>query len=267
MIAPNVYRYAYQGQYSEHDEETNWNHFELREWDATIGRWLVPDPARQHFSPYVGMGNDPVNGIDPDGGFDWFLNNTTGEIKQYEGQTTKEGWTSIAGDNASMQDIYDGLDKLVGFHNIGISELGQQFLRWDLAENFELWKLYGANLALATAYYGSMPTNARQGTNAFAGLGTNSPNNGVRLVTSIGTAMGEGYKVAGEVTVAIKNTDILTKLNRAAKGDWVKVYEAGILNGKRIETHYFRNNSTKQVFDVKMKYNYWHQNAFKKIGQ
>ncbi|MBX2916279.1 MAG: hypothetical protein KF856_13495 [Cyclobacteriaceae bacterium] len=65
----DTYRYGYQGNFSEHDEETNWNHFELREWDATIGRWLVPDPARQHYSPYVGMGNNPVSGVDPDGGW------------------------------------------------------------------------------------------------------------------------------------------------------------------------------------------------------
>jgi RHS repeat-associated protein len=64
-----VYRYGYQGEYSEKDLETGWNHFELREWDATIGRWLVPDPARQHYSPYMGMGNNPVSGVDPDGGF------------------------------------------------------------------------------------------------------------------------------------------------------------------------------------------------------
>ncbi len=26
-------------------------------------------PYRQYHSPYVGMGNDPINGIDPDGGY------------------------------------------------------------------------------------------------------------------------------------------------------------------------------------------------------
>ncbi|UXX80879.1 hypothetical protein N7E81_07170 [Reichenbachiella carrageenanivorans] len=30
-------------------------------------RWLTDDPMRQYASPYVGMGNDPVNQIDPDG--------------------------------------------------------------------------------------------------------------------------------------------------------------------------------------------------------
>ncbi|MDB9835690.1 hypothetical protein OAC51_02170 [Flavobacteriaceae bacterium] len=61
------YRYAYQGQ--EKDKETNKEAFELRLWDSRIGRWLTTDPKRQYSSPYLGMGNDPINGIDPDGGW------------------------------------------------------------------------------------------------------------------------------------------------------------------------------------------------------
>jgi RHS repeat-associated protein len=62
------HRYGYQGDFAEKDTETGFSHFELREYDSKIGRWLVPDPYRQYASPYVGMGNDPVNGVDPDGG-------------------------------------------------------------------------------------------------------------------------------------------------------------------------------------------------------
>jgi hypothetical protein len=39
-------------------------------YDANILRWLVPDPYRQHWSPYVAMGNNPVNLVDPNGGED-----------------------------------------------------------------------------------------------------------------------------------------------------------------------------------------------------
>jgi hypothetical protein len=42
--------------------------FQLRLWDGRIGRWLSPDPMRQYASPYLGMGNNPVNLIDPTGG-------------------------------------------------------------------------------------------------------------------------------------------------------------------------------------------------------
>jgi RHS repeat-associated protein len=62
------YRFGYQGQYAEKDEETGWNHFDLREYDPIIGRWTSVDPKRVGFSPYIGMGNNPVNSVDPDGG-------------------------------------------------------------------------------------------------------------------------------------------------------------------------------------------------------
>jgi RHS repeat-associated protein len=64
-----TYRFGYQGQFAEKDEETGWNHFELREYDPVIGRWTVTDPYLQYWSPYNGMGNDPVNYADPDGGY------------------------------------------------------------------------------------------------------------------------------------------------------------------------------------------------------
>lgn len=62
------YRYGYQGQFAEKDEETGWNHFELREYDPVIGRWTSIDPAGEFDSPYVGMGNNGINRTDPDGG-------------------------------------------------------------------------------------------------------------------------------------------------------------------------------------------------------
>ncbi len=62
------YRYGYQGKYSELDPETLWNHFELREYDAVIGRTHTIDPARQFNSPYSWVGNNPIIGTDPTGG-------------------------------------------------------------------------------------------------------------------------------------------------------------------------------------------------------
>ena len=63
------YRFGYQGQFAEEDEETGWNQFELRMYDAEIGRWLVPDPMSQYWSPYMAMGNNPVSLVDPTGGW------------------------------------------------------------------------------------------------------------------------------------------------------------------------------------------------------
>ena len=43
-------------------------------YDPTIGRWLSTDPYDQFASPYLGMGNDPVNNVGPDGGAIWAEN-------------------------------------------------------------------------------------------------------------------------------------------------------------------------------------------------
>ena len=62
------YRYGYQGEYAEKDEETGLNAFQLRMYDSRIGRWISPDPYGEFHSPYLAMGNNPVSVTDPDGG-------------------------------------------------------------------------------------------------------------------------------------------------------------------------------------------------------
>ncbi len=64
----NSNRHDYQGQYAERDDETGYHAFELRMYDARIGRWLIPDPFEQYWSPYMAMGNDPMSIVDPTGG-------------------------------------------------------------------------------------------------------------------------------------------------------------------------------------------------------
>lgn len=66
------YRYGYQGKYAEKDEETGWYSYELRMYSPELGRWTTKDPAGQYFSTYVGMGNNPVSMVDPDGAYSKF---------------------------------------------------------------------------------------------------------------------------------------------------------------------------------------------------
>ena len=68
-VGSTRYRHGYQGQFADKDEETGFDSFELRLYNSRIGRWTAPDPYGQFDSPYVGMGNNPVMGTDPDGGF------------------------------------------------------------------------------------------------------------------------------------------------------------------------------------------------------
>ncbi|GJM63665.1 RHS repeat-associated core domain-containing protein [Persicobacter diffluens] len=90
------YRYGYQGDFADDEtEESGYNVFEARLYDPVIGRWISVDPARQYASGYVGMGNNPVNGVDPDGN-EWYRNLTTNEEKWFLGVSGEiKGWESL----------------------------------------------------------------------------------------------------------------------------------------------------------------------------
>jgi RHS repeat-associated protein len=119
QITDNNYRYAFQGQ--EKDPETGMEAFELRLWDGRLGRWLSVDPAGEFFSPYLGMGNNPISTIDPDGGSteepnDWFRNSKTGEVKWFN--STADGFSDLKG--ASWSNTGYG-NELLQFNGLSLS--------------------------------------------------------------------------------------------------------------------------------------------------
>ena len=96
------------------EETGSTNSFELRLWDSRIGRWMSPDPYGQFASPYLGMGNNPINGVDPDGGC-WDSEGNPcpdGDI----GDTTVDGqgntWTY--GENGWNTSAYDEFEADLG---------------------------------------------------------------------------------------------------------------------------------------------------------
>jgi len=92
------YRYGYQGQFSERDLETGWNHFELREYQPIIGRWTSVDPYNQHWSGYSGMDNNTINSIDPNGGLDWYLNLDKNKVEWHDTNPGK-GYSYLGDEN------------------------------------------------------------------------------------------------------------------------------------------------------------------------
>jgi RHS repeat-associated protein len=48
-------------------------YFGVRYYSPRIGRWLVPDPAGQYWSPYTFCGNNPLVFVDEDGELAWFV--------------------------------------------------------------------------------------------------------------------------------------------------------------------------------------------------
>ncbi|AXG69193.1 RHS repeat-associated core domain protein [Kordia sp. SMS9] len=140
------YRYAYQGQ--EKDPETNMEAFELRLWDSRIGRWLTTDPYNQFHSPYLGMGNNPINGIDPDGGkfFDWYEildsdGNETGRIVWLDGNEEHDGFKHLSywyreTDTYNNTYVYDPITK--GVYYSGWLSNGE-YVQNMMTESFDGW--------------------------------------------------------------------------------------------------------------------------------
>ena len=100
------YRYGYQGQFAETDPETGFTHFDAREFDTRLGRWMIPDPAGQYFSPYLGMGNNPVSGIDPDGTWDSPIFNSIGRFLGLD----SKGWSGEILIFNNEKDFIEGMD-------------------------------------------------------------------------------------------------------------------------------------------------------------
>jgi hypothetical protein len=81
-------------------------------YDPVIGRWLVPDPYKQYFSPYLSMGNNPINLIDPNGGVSGdpksngdggIINNFINIFKNFFGGL----WNNSTNGSGDFQDLSD----------------------------------------------------------------------------------------------------------------------------------------------------------------
>jgi RHS repeat-associated protein len=211
------YRYGYQGQYAETDPETGFAHFEAREFDSRLGRWMVPDPARQHWSPYLGMGNNPVSGVDPDGMRDgWW------KTKGSEGNQTTEWYPvdEIAAANPNLE--YVG-DENYTFGTVGIdgptisagmsqsyasaAKLGIYSAHHNFWENpfvkgttFVLTGLVGGEIVSGLNYAYKAFSTYR-----YAGMGANAAKSGAQTAYQIGRAGEEAVGTLGPKTRILVN--------------------------------------------------------------
>lgn len=87
----------------------------------------------------------------------------------------------------------------------------------------------------------------------------------IKIFDNVGSAINGNYEKVASKSVPMKHGELLDALKDTSPGPWEKVYEAGLLNGEKVEIHYFKDVPTGKVFDVKKKYDKWHQREFKKI--
>ena len=87
--------------------------------NARIGRWISPDPYGQFASAYVGMGNNPVSGVDPDGGFSYVGATALGLVGAYAGGVISSGsWNP--GDWEGKDFMWAGIGAGAGFLGGGL---------------------------------------------------------------------------------------------------------------------------------------------------
>ncbi|MBI5216818.1 MAG: RHS repeat-associated core domain-containing protein [Ignavibacteriae bacterium] len=67
QISGEQNRYLYNGKELVNNHNLQWYDYGARWYDPQLGRWHVIDPLDEYHSPYVYVGNDPVNMIDPTG--------------------------------------------------------------------------------------------------------------------------------------------------------------------------------------------------------
>ncbi|MNK15200.1 tRNA(Glu)-specific nuclease WapA precursor [compost metagenome] len=178
-------RYGYQGLYAEKDKETGWNNFELRNYDAAIGRWLTTDPYGQYHSPYVGMGNNPVNRIDKDGGLDDIINvskedgrflgvksavgNDIIRIVNEDGSIFKQ---FLFGENGSFKKSLSGVENFAG-----------EFVEKNAGYGIKFKSFSDAN-----KFYGAVVHTDREFGIFKAESGNNSKSNYTMVLTTFGTS-------------------------------------------------------------------------------
>ncbi|MEO7311691.1 MAG: RHS repeat-associated core domain-containing protein [Chitinophagaceae bacterium] len=64
----NQYRYGFNGKENDRNISEGGQDFGARIFESRLGRWLACDPKTNPYeSPYVGIADDPVNNVDPDG--------------------------------------------------------------------------------------------------------------------------------------------------------------------------------------------------------
>ena len=183
---PNVRRErsGYQGLFAQYDEETKLNRFQLRMYDSRTGRWLSKDPYGQYASPYVGMGNNPTNGVDPNGGIfekqraqfsAWIHAGTWGKDENngyYSQWTDKQVAGHYFGQQQGARDIYNS-----NLARVYIPDEFQFSVNANLAAPFkgvgvgkDLTLVFFTRGDYAFRPYLSTTTTRRFGTEASAGL-------------------------------------------------------------------------------------------------
>ena len=202
--------------------------------DPVIGRWLSPDPARQYHSPYVSMGNNPVNMTDPDGAF---AGDGDGGDIDYVNSDFSLQFAFLHASFLSNTGSGEGSGGLMGFASNYASGFGSVLTdTWDSivdASNDPMGSLFDAVNNLVTLIN---PLN-REGDAMRAGVVLGVYDAGVTATelpsmsaNEAGFTLGRGTGIAAEALLLSKGTTLGLKISRVGIGQ--TAFESRLIGGR-----------------------------------
>lgn len=268
-----AYKYGFNGK--EKDEEVkgsgNQQNYGMRIYDSRIARFLSVDPLTPSYpalTPYQFANNSPIANIDIDGLESLYFQIT-------HDKSTGKPIIQLADVKSSY------LDKLLPYH-VQVSIDGSEYMyAGDFALSFqgqreELAKTL-ANCAKHPQEMVAQLTKSKEESekriaadkqfwghdlwvDAFTFANAANVKKGTyTLFTYKNVKDGIGvknYTPIASMQVKIKNKELLELLNnKEQNGNWVKVYEAGLIVDRKVEVHYFINKNTGTIVDPKIKIN------------
>jgi RHS repeat-associated protein len=137
--------------------------FKARHYDPQLGRFNATDPAGQYASPYTGMGNNWMNGIDPDGKNFW---NTLGTIGLIVGSAVAAYLTAGTSLGVEAPYIFGGAVLVGGYLGASWESGNYNPAKWD----GDAWKgaIAGELVAASLTIGGYEIFNGQAATAAFA---------------------------------------------------------------------------------------------------
>ena len=88
----------------------------------STARWLSPDPAGQFHSPYLGMGNNPIRAVDPDGAYTVVVPDGNGGYTVVSGVLNDDNGIYLQGAEGALGDLIGYSSTPTSFYNADVEQ-------------------------------------------------------------------------------------------------------------------------------------------------
>ena len=158
------------------------------------------------------------------------------------------------------------LNKYVGMNFLG-NKFTDKSLNWDskgmnrIADMANVVAFQAATFAGGEALFALKATSLTS--NVVRSSASKTVPEGIKVFSSLTGKFGKSYQSIAVAQAKNLPIQLGQKLNSMSPGSWSKIYEAGILNGSKVEVHYFYNATTRQYINPFIKMGEWGSRPFK----